>query len=122
MSRTEAEETVDRFLASWHRGDVDEMLRFFTDDAVWHNMPMEPVVGIDSIRKLLLQFAKAMDGMRVEVHRQLSDGTFVMNERTDHLSLRGQAITLSVCGVFEIENGRIKSWRDYFDMTRFSGQ
>lgn len=122
MSRTDAEETVDRFLATWDRADVDEMLGFFTDDAVWHNIPMEPAVGIESIRALLIQFHGAMHGMRVEVHRQLSDGTFVMNERTDHLSLGGQEIILPVCGVFEIENGRIKSWRDYFDMKRFPGQ
>jgi len=27
----------------------------------------------------------------------------------------GQLAELRSCGVFEIENGRIKAWRDYFD-------
>ena len=39
----------------------------------------------------------------------------VMNERTDHVSHDGKSITLATCGVFEIENGHIKAWRDYSD-------
>jgi limonene-1,2-epoxide hydrolase len=33
----------------------------------------------------------------------------------------GKEISLPICGVFEIRHGRIKSWRDYFDMTRLTG-
>ncbi|HEV7854456.1 MAG TPA: limonene-1,2-epoxide hydrolase family protein, partial [Mycobacterium sp.] len=52
-----------------------------------------------------------------QVHRQVSDGDLVMNERTDVMRRKGgEPIPLPVTGVFEIENGRIKAWRDYFDM------
>lgn len=118
---TDAEEVVNRFLAAWQSAGPDEALAFFADDAVWHNMPMDPVVGIEAIREAYLQFAGAMDGLQVDVHLQLSDGTFVMHERTDHVSMGGKAISLPICGVFEIQHGRIKSWRDYFDMTRLTG-
>ena len=84
------------------------------------SMPMDPAVGIDAIRDLYVQSIAAMDGLRVEVHLQLSDGTFVMHERTDHVSMGGKAISLPICGAFEIEHGRIKGWRDYFDMSRFA--
>jgi len=40
----------------------------------------------------------------------------VMNERTDYITLNGRPVTLPICGVFEIENGRIKAWREYFDL------
>ena len=122
MSKTEAEEIVDRFLATWDTWDVAEMIGFFADDAVWHNMPMEPATGIEAIRDLLVEFGRTMHGLRVEVHRQLSAGSVVMNERTDHFELRGHAMSLPICGVFEIEEGRIRGWRDYFDMTRFPSQ
>jgi limonene-1,2-epoxide hydrolase len=117
----DAEDVVNRFIAAWQSKDAEKALAFFADDAVWHNMPMEPVVGIDAIRDVYVQFAGAMDGLRVDVHLQLSDGTFVMHERTDHVSMGGKAISLPICGVFEIQNGRIKSWRDYFDMTPLTG-
>jgi limonene-1,2-epoxide hydrolase len=118
---TDAEEVVNRFLAAWQSDDVEKVLAFFADDAVWHNMPMDPVVGIEAIREVYVQFAGAMDGLRVDVHLQLSDGTFVMHERTDHVSMDGKAISLPICGVFEIQDGRIKSWRDYFDMAGLTG-
>jgi limonene-1,2-epoxide hydrolase len=61
-------------------------------------------------------------GIRPEVHVQLSDGAFVMNERTDHYEASaGRSVALPICGVFEIEGGRIKRWREYFDMSAFSG-
>jgi limonene-1,2-epoxide hydrolase len=119
MSRTDAEELVDRFLGTWERGDVEEMLAFFAEDAVYHNMPMEPAVGTDAVRVVLAEFMGGMDGLRAEVHTQLAAGNVVMHERTDHFSVNGAVMTLPICGVFEIEAGRIKSWREYFDMSRF---
>ena len=46
----------------------------------------------------------------------MSDGNLVMNERTDVMRRKDGADPLPVTGVFEIENGKIKAWRDYFDM------
>jgi limonene-1,2-epoxide hydrolase len=43
-------------------------------------------------------------------------------ERTDHFEANGQDVSLPICGVFEIEDGRIKRWREYFDMSRFASQ
>jgi limonene-1,2-epoxide hydrolase len=51
------------------------------------------------------------------VHRQVSDGNLVMNERTDVMRRKdGGEIPLPVTGVFEVVDGRIVAWRDYFDM------
>lgn len=33
----------------------------------------------------------------------------------------GKAVKLPVTGVFELDGGRIKAWRDYFDMQMFFG-
>jgi limonene-1,2-epoxide hydrolase len=55
------------------------------------------------------------------VHQQLSAGSTVMHERTDHFSVNGETMSLPICGVFEVEDGRIKRWREYFDMSRFLG-
>ena len=44
-------------------------------------------------------------------------GNIVMNERTDVMRRKdGGAIPLPVTGVFEIVDGKIAKWRDYFDM------
>ena len=57
------------------------------------------------------------DGIDFQVHRQLSDGDVVMNERTDVMRLKdGEPIRLPVMGVFEVATVKIAAWRDYFDM------
>ncbi len=39
-----------------------------------------------------------------------------MNERIDVFTLNGNVVELPVVGVFEITDGKITTWRDYFDM------
>ena len=51
-------------------------------------------------------------------------GGKVLTERLDHvLGPDGQpAVTIPVMGIFEVEGGRITSWRDYFDTAGFAQQ
>ena len=101
-------------------GNVDELLDFFTDDAVWHPMPMKPAVGKIAIREALTEWLRLeAGGVRGEVHRQVSDGEIVMHERTDRFSLRGREMESAVGAAFEIQDGRIAAWREYFDMSPF---
>ena len=45
-------ETIIReFLASWPGRNVDRFLQYFSDDAVYHNMPLEPVSGKNGIAR-----------------------------------------------------------------------
>lgn len=114
------EQVVNDFIAAWGRLDVDELMKFFADDAVYHNIPMRPATGKDSIRKVIISLLKGVTGIRFEVHHQAVSGNVVMNERTDYTEMGAKKLSLPVSGVFEIENGKIKAWRDYFDMETFS--
>jgi limonene-1,2-epoxide hydrolase len=49
----EHEGVVRDFCAAWRRKSIDELLTFFTADAVYHNIPLEPLRGIDAIRETL---------------------------------------------------------------------
>jgi limonene-1,2-epoxide hydrolase len=50
------------------------------------------------------------------VHRQVSDGNLVFNERTDIMRTKsGDTIEVPVTGVFEIADDKITAWRDYFE-------
>jgi limonene-1,2-epoxide hydrolase len=112
---------VTQFCKAWTRMDVDELVSYFTEDAVYHNIPMEAAVGRDAIRQLLTGMGAMISAIRFEVHRQVANGSVVMNERTDHITMGDRPISVPVVGVFEIEDGRIRAWRDYFDMGQFSG-
>ena len=51
-------EVVRRFCAVWSNVDADEIGEFFTDDAVYHNIPMDPITGRDAIKSFIAGFAK----------------------------------------------------------------
>jgi limonene-1,2-epoxide hydrolase len=51
------------------------------------------------------------------------NGNKVLTERLDNFDLAGgKKLSVPVMGTFEIENGKIKAWRDYFDLATFTSQ
>ena len=122
MSSIDNEKLILDFCAAWERRDIDELLAWFTDDAVYHNMPMAPVTGIDAIRNVFNLFIPTSQKIWWDVHRILSSGDLVMTERTDHFVMGERQIDLPVMGAFEMKGGKIAAWRDYFDLAAFSGQ
>jgi limonene-1,2-epoxide hydrolase len=110
------DELVTEFCKLWATPDVEKLVSYFAEDAVYHNMPLEPLNGRAAIKEFLLGFANNYDGIEFVVHHQMSSGNVVVNERTDvfHRKDGGQA-RLPVMGIFEIVDGKIAGWRDYFD-------
>jgi limonene-1,2-epoxide hydrolase len=43
------QEFIAAFIAAWPQGDAATLGPFFSEDAVYHNMPMEPVHGSGAI-------------------------------------------------------------------------
>ena len=113
-------EVVNAFIDSWHSMDVDKIMEFFTDDATYINIPIEPPNrGKKAIRRFARGFISKMSEVEFIVHHQIEGPNgIVMNERTDRLNFNGKQIELPVMGVFELTDGKIKAWRDYFDMEK----
>ncbi|QBJ96305.1 limonene-1,2-epoxide hydrolase [Rhodococcus sp. ABRD24] len=111
-----AEDLVTEFCGLWANPDSALITSYFAEDAVYHNIPMEPVKGREDIRAFIEGFLAAFDGIDFQIHRQIAVDGIVMNERTDVLRGAGKEIALPVMGVFEVADGKIAAWRDYFDM------
>ncbi|NND69882.1 MAG: SnoaL-like domain-containing protein [Halioglobus sp.] len=113
---------IDSFMAAWNAMDVDAVMDHFTEDAAYANIPMGPPhVGKEAIRAFIDGFMATTTGIDFIVHRQVDDGSgVVMNERTDKLVMDGRTVELPVMGVFELSDGKIAGWRDYFDMGAFT--
>jgi limonene-1,2-epoxide hydrolase len=104
-------------------GGMERVLAYFTDDAVYHNMPVAPVTGPDQIRATLEGFLGGVTGIEFEVLHLVADGDVVLTERVDVFHLEGgRSIRLPVMGTFELQGGRIAAWRDYFDLQVFMTQ
>jgi limonene-1,2-epoxide hydrolase len=110
------DQLVREFIAAWEQRDSDFIIGCFTEDAVYHSMPLTPIVGKEAIAEWVRGFEDVQPG-RLEVHHQIASDDVVMNERTDRIVLNGRPVTLPIAGVFEIHEGRIRAWREYFDLT-----
>lgn len=117
-----AAETVRSFINLWPEGDPDRLAGFFAEDAVYHNMPMEPIHGRQAIRDTLAGFFGMVDRIEFETLHLLADGPLVMTERVDRFISAQGTIALPVMGIFEVDNGLIRAWRDYFDLQQFTSQ
>lgn len=112
-----ADDVITEFCKLWATPDVEKLTGYFTEDAVYHNIPMSPLHGRPAIKEFIEGFTVALDGIDFRIHRQLTNGQLVMNERTDVLRRKnGGEIHLPVAGIFEVRDGLIVAWRDYFDM------
>jgi limonene-1,2-epoxide hydrolase len=102
--------------------NADRVGAYFTDDAVYHNIPVAPIHGREAIVKAVTGWNDRMQSAGWEIVHQVSVGDVVMNERIDRFVAGGKQIALPVVGVFELKDGKIAAWRDYFDMNQFTSQ
>ncbi len=114
---------VRAFIKEWdaEHPDIQHLLTYFADDAVYHNLPAKPAVGKAAIEKTL-QYANQFNSQGWEIVNQTAAGNVVINERRDRFIINGNDVELPVCGVFELRDGKIAAWRDYFDMATFQKQ
>jgi limonene-1,2-epoxide hydrolase len=116
---------IDRFTAAWKRLNVDEIMGFFSDDAVYTNIPIDPPnQGKEAIRKTIEGFVGMATAIEFVIHRTAENPAagLVMNERTDRFRIGEKWVEARVMGVFEIRGGKIAAWRDYFDLAEFQSQ
>ncbi len=117
------ERVVRDFCTAITRRDVREICSFFTQDATYHNIPLEPVSGHAAIEAVLQQFIGPASDAEFELLAIAAVGNKVLTERVDRFSIMGKRIELPVMGTFEItDQGKISAWRDYFDMAQFTKQ
>ena len=119
----DAQSTVMSLMEAFNANDLDTIIGHFADQAVYHNIPTDPVQGPDAIREVLNGFL----GMSTEVDWHVqnivanAEGV-VLTERLDRFHINGKWLELPVMGVFEVVDGKITAWRDYFDMNQFTSQ
>ena len=115
---------IDQFIASWATMDLDQIMSHFADDAVYTNVPIDPPnEGSEAIRKTIKGFMGMAQKIEFVVHHQTENAQgVVMNERTDRFLIGERWAEAPVMGVFEIADGKIQAWRDYFDLAQFSSQ
>lgn len=120
----QATETLVRgFLDAWTTRDLDTICSAFADNAVYHNVPVDPIVGISAIRGVFQAFLDAFTEAKLDIVTLAAAPGLALVERVDHFTLNdGGKVELPVTGVFVTENGKVTRFSDYFDLADFERQ
>jgi limonene-1,2-epoxide hydrolase len=122
VGSTESIALIRRFLEACVRADPEEFASFFTADATWCNAPWNPVKGREAIRETLRRGAERMSALPWEVKHIVADGDIVMTERIDNFLVGKTPVSVPCVGIFELQEGKIAAWRDYWDVQKFERQ
>jgi len=107
---------VEGFLYALQDEDWDTMSAAMDENIVYHNVGLPVINGRHRALKFLRRgLERPNAGFEVKIHRIAVEGTSVLTERTDVIVFGGFRMQFWVCGVFEVRNGQITLWRDYFD-------
>jgi limonene-1,2-epoxide hydrolase len=86
--------------------------------------PFEPVTGRENIADNIASFIRpgppGIERIEFRVINIAANGPVVLTERVDVFTLAGKTFDLQVMGAFEVNDGKIKAWRDYFDPSQFN--
>lgn len=107
-------EVVERWVEAFNAGDAEAIARLYHEDAVNHQVVQEPVVGRDAIRRMFVEEFSAAEMVCI-VENLFEDGQWAILEWRDPLGLRG-------CGFFQVDGGKIRFQRGYWDRLSFLQQ
>lgn len=107
-------ELIKKWVETFNKGNATALSEFYHEDAINHQVTNDPVVGKVAIRTMFEgEFSQAE--MTCIVENIFEDGNWGILEWKDPLGLRG-------CGFFQIEEGKIKFQRGYWDKLSFLRQ
>ncbi len=120
-------ETVTAFFDQCAKGPTamaDAFRRYFTPHTIWELVGSGTTTGADEAAAKVesTQASHGMDHLFSEILAIAVSGNSVLTERIDHVRDHdGSNLDSCPCmGIFEVENGKIIAWREYYDTATHS--
>ena len=121
-------EIVLTFLDQCGKGKAqlqDAFRTYFTSKTIWENVGLVATTGVDQALAIIDKFeiSAGITHFDVDTLSIAVEGDRVLTERVDRLlNCKGDpVVTLRVMGIFELADGKITAWRDYFDPSPLKG-
>ncbi len=117
MTAPSPTDVVQRFMKAMEQLEYDTALKLVSDDCEYTNPPpLGAVRGPAGIRGVLESFFSPTLENEFKVLRASATGSIVFLERLDRRRLADKWVELPVTGIYEVHDGLITLWRDYFDL------
>lgn len=118
--QAQSEEIVERFLNALMQQDHVTISELLHPDIVYTNVSLPTFKGGKRVAGLIKLALSSARKLKVKNHQLVAKENIVLTERTDILEIGPLHIGFWVCGTFEVEDGKIILWRDYFDWLNVS--
>jgi len=115
-------DVVSSFIASIERRDAAAAVAHLASECEYDNVPIGKVHGRAAVLDILEPLLTSCSRVEWPVLRSATEGNLVFNERLDRFEMPHGWVELQVAGVFEVADGEIRLWRDYFDLATFQSQ
>ena len=115
-------ETVDAFMAAINAMDLDSATALLSEDCEYDNVPMNKMFGRATIHERLSPMMDDCEALEWITIRQAATDHLVLNERMDRFKWPSGWLEMPCAGVFEVHDGLITLWRDYFDLPTYKNQ
>jgi limonene-1,2-epoxide hydrolase len=123
MSDPTPTDIVRQFMKLMEPLDYDAALKLIADDCEYINpAPFGTVRGPAGVRAVLEPFFGPTKENEFKVLRESASGPVVFLERLDRHLFGDKWVELPVTGVYEVHDGLITYWRDYFDVATIMSQ
>jgi limonene-1,2-epoxide hydrolase len=120
---SENQQIVLDFIQAVNKHDINRALTYLDTECFYHNIPIKPVTGTEAIKRVLAPMLDVASKVDWNVHNIAETVTGnVLTERTDRFLIKGIWVEVPVMGTFEIHDGKITAWRDYFDVNQVISQ
>ncbi|MCU1502290.1 MAG: limA [Ilumatobacteraceae bacterium] len=108
---------VEEFVEAWHARDLARIVGFLAPDIEYHNIPLEPVFGIEATTAALAHLLGMITDLRWDVLNmaETADGT-VLYEKIENYEINGSWVALRCMITLEFTADKISRWRAYFDL------
>jgi limonene-1,2-epoxide hydrolase len=114
MSTPEA--VVRQFCDAVAKRDPELIRPLLTDDVVYMNVGMPATTGLEAvIANVQGQWEMFTGVYEFQIRHLASVGDVVLTERVDVVGTEGRSMPVPLMGAFEVHDGKIACWRDYFD-------
>lgn len=114
-STSTPEEIVTRFLRALETQDHETIAELLAPELKYTNVSLPTIKGGKRVSQILKLALRQGTGFQVENHHIATSGNIVLTERTDIINAGPLHIGFWVCGRFEVQDGKIVVWCDYFD-------
>ncbi|MFV0318686.1 MAG: limonene-1,2-epoxide hydrolase family protein [Microthrixaceae bacterium] len=115
VTPTEPQAVVEAYLDSMAAGDVAAAVALLDENVRYTNVGLPTIHGRLEVARVLKALDRPNCNFEVYLHSIATNGEVVLNERTDVIEFGPIRSQFWVCGRFEVRDGLITVWRDYFD-------